>query len=170
MWLTLILLIHSYPTANANPVDKPTSYVHYFQPLSELPPHQSMEYVKSLRRHLKNTGSVDMEKQLYSNSESSHCKKQRRPSCREAIYGADLCIPEKQVASDFCEKISQPLKFNPFQDPLFDRLRWNKWALAINQICLKQNLKVCTLLGNQHQTYLKIHGKHKKSLKKSLGD
>jgi len=168
--LTLFLLgtLHLSNPSFAQKSQTPTSFVLFFQKVSELPKEDSQHYILELRRKLINSKDVKLEEHLYSTQESQYCQKLNKPSCRQALYGKDLCIPPKKVASDYCEKISQPLRQNLFRDPLFDRLTWNKWALSINQLCNQKLTVVCQKLSKFHDKFDEKHRRHQIELKKSL--
>ncbi len=166
--LFFLCALFSSHNSEARHSQTPTGFVLFFQKLSELSSEDSLEYIFNLREQLKNSKELELEKMLYSTKESQHCQKLKKPSCRQALYGKDLCIPPKKVASDYCEKISKPLKQNVLEDPLFDRMPWNRWALSVNQLCIQKLTLACKKLSKLHDKFEVKHRKYQDELKKSL--
>lgn len=146
-------------------LDRPSSFVLYFQPLFELPHHKTAAYIKELHLVIAGGDSAQFEQLLKVKDRNSRSK----ALCHPTLYFNRIPLPANKKPSRYCLEKALHIPVDFFQDPVFKRIEWNKLSLKINHFCNKKIIKICRELSLLHnkcmQEYLNFISQEKLKFK-----
>lgn len=145
--------------------EQKTSFMLYFLPLSELGPQTTESYMSEVKALLGNGNkhSKAFEPFLVESQSLKKCGSQSAGACLHTLYGNKKCVPNNKTAAEYCFAQSRNLPQSFFKEPVFSRLKWNRFAIAINKICNSRNSNpVCQQLARLHDIYMGVFQKKRR--------
>ncbi len=133
------------------------SFLLFYQPLFEMEPVEAKTYLQQVRSLFKKNQEEAIEQVLLGRPSSDKCQRKGLQTCSQALYFHQNCIPKKNKASQFCYKKAKSIPAGHFQEPIFNRIQWNKFAVGVNYFCNKNPSQVCPLLSELQEKYMKSY-------------
>ena len=163
LFLFLIPFVLNNPEVMAKPKPKRDhanpGYILFFQPLTDLPQTISQKYLRELAELLRESSSPTLNNLIVERTLQDNCFKMGLKSCQPGIYGYNVCFKQNKDPGYFCYKYGKLNSIRYFQESVFNRLHWNRFALRFNYACVNRETSLCKKIHKLNIKYLGLYFK-----------